>query len=78
MGLKPTCREVQQLSSESLDRNLSLVERARVQAHLLVCLACRNFTAQMAFLRRAMRRLAEDPDPLTGSESQPGPDGRKP
>jgi predicted anti-sigma-YlaC factor YlaD len=63
MSLKPTCREVHRLTSEGLDRELSVVERARIQMHLLVCAACRNFTDQMNLIRRAMRQLApEKPD----------------
>lgn len=60
MGIKPTCREVHRLTSEGLDRELSMVEKARVRMHLLVCNACRNFNGQMQLIRRAMRRLGED------------------
>lgn len=60
MSIKPTCREVHRLTSEGLDRELSLVERTRVRVHLMVCTACRNFTGQMDLLRRAMRQLAPD------------------
>jgi predicted anti-sigma-YlaC factor YlaD len=66
MGLKPTCKEIHRLTSESLDRELSLTERARSRLHLLVCTACRNFDRQMQLIRRAMRRLTvpqqADPD----------------
>jgi len=62
MGLKPTCKEVHRLTSEGLDRELSLVERLRVRLHLMVCDACTNFTGQMQLLRRAMRRLGSDQD----------------
>ena len=58
MSLKPTCREVHQLTSEGLDRDLSVVERTRIRMHLLVCTACRNFTDQMTLIRRAMKQLA--------------------
>ena len=57
MGIKPTCKEIHRLTSEGLDRELSLIERVRMRAHLLVCDACRNFTDQMQLIRRAMRRL---------------------
>ena len=57
MGWKPTCKEVHRLTSEGLDRPLSTIERARMQVHLLVCNACRNFTSQMQLIRRAMRGL---------------------
>lgn len=62
MSLKPTCKEVHRLTSEGLDRKLSLVERARVRMHLLVCTACQNFTAQMQLIRRAMRDLLPPTD----------------
>ncbi len=53
--LKPTCREVHQLVSERMDRELTLVERGRVKVHLMVCTACTRFDEQMQLLRRAMR-----------------------
>jgi predicted anti-sigma-YlaC factor YlaD len=62
MSIKPTCREVHQLTSESMDRDLSMVERARMHMHLLICTACRNFTEQMQFLRRAMQEIAPSDD----------------
>jgi hypothetical protein len=57
---KPTCREVHRLTSEALDRKLTLVERTRVRLHLLVCEACTRFTGQMDLLRRAMRGFGPD------------------
>lgn len=57
MSFKPTCREVHRLTSEGMDRDLSLVERTRVRMHLLVCAACRNFSAQMQLIRRAMKQV---------------------
>lgn len=66
MSLKPTCKEVHRLTSEGMDRELSVVERARMRMHLLVCAACRNFDGQMRLLRRAMRALA----PSTDTESK--------
>ena len=59
MGLKPTCKEIHRLTSEGLDRELSLVERTRIRMHLLVCEACNKFTEQMELIRRAMRRLGD-------------------
>ncbi len=57
MGFKPTCKEVHRLTSEEYDRKLSLLERARMRLHLVVCEACRNFGGQMALIRRAMRQM---------------------
>ena len=62
----PSCREVHQLVSEGMDRELSLVERTRMRLHLLVCTACTNFNGQMALMRQAMRRREPDePEPPT-------------
>lgn len=57
MGIMPTCKEVHCLVSEGLDRDLSLIERARMRMHLLVCRACQNFDNQMHLIRRAMRQI---------------------
>jgi predicted anti-sigma-YlaC factor YlaD len=70
MGLKPTCKEVHRLTSEGLDRDLSVIERARVRMHLLVCNACRIFNAQMQLLRRAMHQLPI-PEPDNKEHEQP-------
>lgn len=67
MSLKPTCKEVHQLTSESMDRELTIVERTRVRMHLLVCHACRNFTDQMDLIRKAMRRM------VPGNDEDGGP-----
>ena len=53
---KPTCREVHRLVSESMDRELSMIERGRVGVHLLVCVACTRFNQQMDLLRRSFRQ----------------------
>jgi len=63
MGLKPTCKEVHRLTSEGLDRELTLVERLRMRLHLAVCEACTNFTAQMDLIRRAMRQMSATGEP---------------
>lgn len=57
MGFKLTCKDVHRLTSEGLDRELSLIERTRMRAHIMLCDACYNFTNQMQVLRRAMRKL---------------------
>jgi hypothetical protein len=63
MGLKPTCREVHRLVSEQLDRPLTLIERVRMNMHVLICGACRNFDGQMQLIRGAMRKLTVPDDP---------------
>ncbi len=70
MGLKPTCKEIHRLTSESLDRELTLIERVRMRLHLLVCHACQNFGAQMELIRHAMRKLTVPDDAGKGHGSQ--------
>lgn len=75
-----TCKEIHRLVSEGLDRELSLVERARMRLHLLICVACTNFSSQMQLIRQAMHKLprfdepdaTRDPasDQATGPERQ--------
>ena len=67
MSLKPTCREVHELVSQSFDRPLSVAERLRMRVHLMVCEACTRFDDQMLLLRRAMQRLSHDRDDGNGS-----------
>jgi hypothetical protein len=42
--------------SEAQDRKLGSNERLQLEMHLLICRGCRNFRAQMSFLRKACRR----------------------
>ncbi len=53
---KLTCKDVSALVSQSQDRKLSVLEQVRLQPHLAICEACRNFQRQMDFLRQAFRR----------------------
>ena len=54
-----TCRETTRLVSQGLDRELEFGERVALRLHLAYCLGCRRAGRQMAFLRRAVRELAE-------------------
>jgi hypothetical protein len=56
-----SCKEASLLLSQAEDRRLRLVERVQLRLHLAVCDACTRFSQQIAFLRIAMRRYANDP-----------------
>ena len=58
----PTCRQVTQLVSQGLDRNLAPRERAAMLLHFAFCKGCRHVDRQMAFLRRAVRQLGDAQD----------------
>jgi predicted anti-sigma-YlaC factor YlaD len=60
--MRLTCKEATALVSQGLDRQLSRWERVKLRLHLAVCDACSNFVKQSAFIRRALRRLADEDD----------------
>jgi predicted anti-sigma-YlaC factor YlaD len=57
--MKLSCKEASRLLSQSLDRDLSLGEHARLRLHLTLCDACRNFNQQLKQLRQAVAQLFE-------------------
>ena len=65
------CREMTQLASESLDRDLDRLERFVLRTHLLYCSACRRYLKQIAFVRLAARQLVTRLEP---DLPMPGPD----
>lgn len=58
-----SCREATRLVSQGLDRELALGERIALRVHLAICAGCRNVDRQLAFLRRAVRRLSSEDEP---------------
>lgn len=52
-----SCKRATVLMSQSQDRELGFMERLNLRLHLLMCIGCRNFDQQMAFLRRATNKL---------------------
>lgn len=55
-----SCKEASRLVSQGLDRNLGFGERVALRVHLAICDGCTNFKDQVAFLRKAVSRLADD------------------
>ena len=54
------CREVMRRVSQGEDRRLAFGERIALRVHFAICRGCRNATAQLRFLRRAVKKLSED------------------
>jgi predicted anti-sigma-YlaC factor YlaD len=54
-----SCKQAARLVSQGLDRELGFTERVRLRVHLAICDGCTNFSNQVAFVRKAMARLAE-------------------
>ena len=56
-----SCKEASRLMSRAEDRELSQTERAAIMAHLTICRGCRAAAEQFQQLRRALRRLFDEP-----------------
>ena len=56
-----TCKEVTRLSSERLDRPLSVRERFLTRIHMMYCDGSRRVAQQFVFLRRAMTTYRAGP-----------------
>lgn len=54
--LLPSCRHTSELLSQAQERPLTLTEKVLVHVHLPLCNGCRNFRAQLDFMRRAARK----------------------
>jgi predicted anti-sigma-YlaC factor YlaD len=70
------CEDIARLISASLDRDLSRRERFVVRSHVLYCVACRRFRAQIRFLKDAMTRLRDHADRETEQSSGLPPEAR--
>jgi len=54
------CRQVTRLVSQSMDAKLRWYQRLGMRIHLLYCVWCRRYAAQLRFLRRASHHLGEE------------------
>jgi Putative zinc-finger len=52
------CRQVTRLVSKSMDDRLPWHQRLAIRFHLLYCVWCRRYAAQIQFLRKATKALA--------------------
>ena len=50
------CDKVSKFVSESMDRDLSFIERMGVRFHLLMCRHCARFAKQLGHMRSAIRK----------------------
>jgi cytochrome c-type biogenesis protein CcmH/NrfG len=51
------CREATRLISQSMDARLPWHRRLAIRVHLLYCVWCRRYAAQLQFLHKATREL---------------------
>ncbi|GCB05245.1 hypothetical protein PSUB009319_28760 [Ralstonia sp. SET104] len=63
------CFDATRLLSESMERRLTIKERATLNIHTMMCSGCRNAGKQMHTMRLIARTYARKPDP---DEEAPG------
>jgi len=56
------CREATRLSSEAMERKLSMKERINLWLHLITCELCTRFVKQLHGLRKLLRNYAPPED----------------
>jgi hypothetical protein len=56
-----SCRHVTRLISQSMDAQLGWPQRWAMRVHLLYCVWCRRYAAQLQFLRQAARQINSPP-----------------
>ncbi|RMF92176.1 MAG: zf-HC2 domain-containing protein [Nitrospinota bacterium] len=61
-----SCKEVTRLVSESLEHELSLMQRIVVRVHIFMCQSCTRFRKQILFLREVLH-LQPDLDTTNAS-----------
>jgi len=57
----PECREIVETISQSMERNLTLIERVKLKAHLWVCAWCARYQHQLYLIRVAAQTIPSDP-----------------
>lgn len=69
------CQQATRLVSDAQDRPLAVGDNAAVRVHLMMCVNCRRFKAQMAVLRQATGLLAQGAAPLPDEPAASSPPG---
>ena len=74
------CKEVSRLISESLDRELPIIERAGIRFHLVMCDLCAEQKRQFEQLRESMQhyaKLTEELEPAIEPSVTLSPEARE-
>jgi predicted anti-sigma-YlaC factor YlaD len=58
-----TCRELTELATDYLERDLPWRKRLLVQVHLWMCIHCRRYLDQVRKVIQLLQRLPRDPVP---------------
>jgi hypothetical protein len=60
------CKQVARLASQAMDARLPWYQRLGIRLHLLYCVWCRRYIAQLRFLQRATREVAGESADFSG------------
>ena len=55
-----SCKEAAWLISESMDRDLTFMQRLGIRAHLLMCKHCTRYRRQLLFIRDAIQHYLDE------------------
>ena len=64
-----SCREVTELASQYVDRELPIAKRMAMRMHVTMCVHCRRFVRQLRATLELLRSLGEPPEPVVVSEA---------
>ena len=65
-----SCKQVTELCSQELDRQLGLGERVSLKTHLMMCSGCSNYRRQLFTLREVARAYADGRAVVTSPPEQ--------
>jgi hypothetical protein len=60
------CKHVTRLASQAMDGKLPWYQRLTIRIHLLYCVWCRRYIAQLRFLQKAAREVAGESADFSG------------
>jgi predicted anti-sigma-YlaC factor YlaD len=73
-----SCREVTQLISDGLDRQLPLAQRVAVRLHVMMCRSCAAYRRQLQALHRALAKARQRGEPpVEATDQSLGEEGRR-
>lgn len=64
------CRNVVQLASDYLNRDLPRLTRLRIRVHLFMCVRCRRFVRQLKTVVRTVAAMADQKPPSSPSSTE--------
>lgn len=64
-----SCRQVTELASLYVDRNLPIAKRMAIRMHVAMCAHCRRFVRQLRATLELLRTLGEPSEPAVVSDA---------